>query len=91
MVEVEAEYAQQQLRLFSSEYTLPQMKNIEDLHNDVCNKFSVSSISCINESELNEWLEFALEAGRYKIHAYGIESEDPYLTSNVAITIQEDE
>lgn len=91
MVEVEAEYAQQQLRLFSSKYTLTEMENIENLYDDVCTRFGVSSISSIKESELKEWLECALESGRYKIHAYGIESEDPYLTSNVAITIYGDE
>jgi hypothetical protein len=89
MVEVEAEYAKQQLRLFTADHSLTEMENIEALYQDVCTYFNVASVSLIKETELKEWLEYAIEAGVYKIHAYNIESEDSYLTANVAVSIQE--
>ena len=89
MVETEAEYAKQQLRLFSTDKSLPEMENIESLNQNVCKHFQVNSIGELDESELKEWLEYALETGRYKIVAYGIESDECELNATVAVKIQE--
>jgi len=87
MVEVEAEYARQQLQLFTSDNTLSDIENIEELYDDVCSQFSVKSITEISESELTEWLYDAIESGKYEIYAYGIESQDSNHNATVAIKI----
>mgnify|MGYP000144413871 CR=1 FL=1 len=45
MVEVEAEYARQQIRLFSSNNKLADINNIEELNDDLCNNFNVKSVN----------------------------------------------
>jgi hypothetical protein len=87
MVEVEAEYAYQQLRLFNSDYSLSEIENIESLNDDLCHHFKVKSISEINEGELKDWIQLALLSGEYELYAYGIESQDTQYNAQVAIKI----
>jgi len=90
MVEIEAEYAQQQLRLFSSNNSLSEINNIEEIYNDICNGFNVKSLSFIKDSELKEWLELCINSGRYRLHAYGINSNDSTISANIAVSVQEE-
>ena len=87
MVEVEAQYAQQQLRLFSTNQKIADMENIETLNRDVCEHFQVKSVSALREKDLQEWLEHALSSGRYKISAYDIGYETSSFRARVAIEI----
>ncbi|MDP4532854.1 hypothetical protein Q9252_11935 [Marinobacter salarius] len=87
MVEVEAQYAQQQLRLFSTNQKLTELENLERLNGDVCEHFKVRSVSTLTEADLNEWLEFAISSGRYKIIAYNIGDETSNFGARVAIEV----
>lgn len=87
MVEVEAQYAQQQLRLFSTNQKIAHMENIETLNRDVCEHFQVKSVSALPEKDLQDWLEHALSSGRYKISAYDIGYETSSFRARVAIEI----
>ncbi|MEA1079186.1 hypothetical protein [Marinobacter qingdaonensis] len=87
MVEVEAQYAQQQLRLFSTNQKLTELENLEKLNGDVCQHFNVKSVSMLDEIDLNDWLEFAISSGRYKIVAYDIGDEASNFGARVAIEI----
>lgn len=89
MVEIEAEYAQQQLRLFNSNYSLAEMENVELLNQSVCEHFNVKSVSEVKEDELNDWLRYAIETGEYHIHAYGLEADSHEFSANVAFSIRE--
>lgn len=74
MVEIESEYAYQQLRLFKEGHTMTDIENITELNHDVCHHFQVKSISELKEKELKEWITFAIESGKYELHAYNINS-----------------
>lgn len=87
MVEVEAQYAQQQLRLFSTNQKLTELENLENLNGDVCEHFKVKSVSTLTEIDLNEWLEFAISSGRYRIITYDISDETSNFGARVAIEI----
>ena len=73
MIESEAEYAQQQLRLFNSESTITEMQNIEKLNESVCEHFNVQSVSEVKSEDLKDWLQYAISTGEYKIEVFGIE------------------
>lgn len=87
MVEVEAEYAAQQLRLFSSDNKLSDIQNIEELNLDVCKHFNVKSLTQISHEELNEWLTYGIKSGKYEIYAYGIETDTPLNSATVAVKV----
>lgn len=87
MVEVEAQYAQQQLRLFGTNQKITEMENIETLNRDVCEHFRVKSVSALPDQDLKDWLEHALNSGRYKIFAYDIGHETSNFRARVAFEI----
>lgn len=87
MVEIEAEYASQQLKLFNTDYNLSEMENISSLNNDVCNHFNVKNTSEIPEEELNEWIEVSLKKGTYSIEAFDIGSHKDIFQTRIAFRI----
>jgi len=87
MVEVESEYAYQQLRLFKDGNNLSDISNIEDVYDEVCNQFKVNSISEIKEDELKQWLEIQIESGHFEVTVFGIENVDEGLKVDIAIKI----
>ncbi|NVE90725.1 hypothetical protein [Vreelandella titanicae] len=87
MVEVESEYAYQQLRLFKDGTKTSDLSNIEELYDDVCHHFKVNSISDIKADELKHWLEIQIESGHYEITVYGINSVEESIKADIAIKI----
>lgn len=87
MVEVEAEYTYQQIRLFSTNNKLPDIENIEELNHNVCEHFNVKSVTEIDEEELKEWISLSIESGKYEIYVYGINSSTPENSATVAVKI----
>ncbi len=87
MVEVEAEYAAQQLRLFRVDNKLSDIENIEQLYNNVCEHFKVKAITEVPSNELNEWLNYAIKSNKYEIYAYGIETDNPLYSATVAVKV----
>jgi hypothetical protein len=68
---IESQYASQQLWLHESGGEA-EVDNIEDLYRAVCGHFRVRSISLLEESEINSWLELAFARGRYAIEPYSV-------------------
>ncbi|MBL3557595.1 MULTISPECIES: hypothetical protein [Marinobacter] len=87
MVEVESEYAYQQLRLFKEGNNLSDVNNIEEIYDEVCNEFKVNSISEVNEDELKQWLEMQIESGHFEVTVFGIENVDENVKAQIAIKI----
>jgi len=87
MVEVESEYAYQQLRLFREGNHLSDVSNIEEVYDEVCNQFKVCSISEIKEDELRQWLEIQIESGHLEIIVFGIENVNDNVKADIAIKI----
>ncbi|TGA73254.1 hypothetical protein VFES401_00645 [Aliivibrio fischeri] len=75
MTEIEAEYARQQMFLFHEKNSMLEMRNTEDLYNDICTHFKVKDVSSINEDELNEWIELCMFKGVYRIDVISLEEE----------------
>ncbi|MCW7554531.1 hypothetical protein NX722_18260 [Endozoicomonas gorgoniicola] len=89
MIEVESEYAYQQIRLFYEGSSLPEMKNIESLNDDVCNHFNVNNISEVPEDDLKDWINLAIAKGIYKIEVFGIDSLDEEINTEVAFRLRD--
>lgn len=87
MVEVESEYAYQQLRLFKGNSNLSDVSNIEEIYDDVCHHFQVNSVSEIKEGELKHWLEMQIGSGHYEIIVYGIENAGDGVGVDIVIKI----
>ncbi|MCX7553726.1 hypothetical protein OS175_07535 [Marinicella sp. S1101] len=89
MVEVEAEYAYQQLRLFNRDNSLSDIQNIEELNDDVCRHFNVKVVSELSSDELLDWISYSIEEGNYEIFAYGIDigKHDNFDSAKVAFKI----
>lgn len=75
MVEVESEYAQQQMRLFNDNASLTEMENTESLYNDVCKHFNVTNVSQVLEKDLDDWITLSLSRGDYLIDVVSLNSE----------------
>lgn len=89
MVEVEAEYVYQQLRLFNFNNSLTEVGNIESLCDDVCKHFSVDNISEVPEKDLMDWVHLSIEKGIYSIEVFGLDSLDDSIDVRIAFKIQE--
>jgi len=87
MVEIESEYAYQQLRIFREGNRLSDVSNIEDVYDEVCNHFKVSSISEIKEEELRQWLEIQIGSGHFEVTVFGIENIGDNIKADIAIKI----
>ncbi|WP_271912020.1 hypothetical protein [Vreelandella alkaliphila] len=87
MVEVESEYTYQQLRIFKDGTKISEVRNIEEIYDDVCGHFNVNSISDIKESELKHWLEIQIESGHYEITVYGIDNIERNINVDIAVKI----
>ncbi|TKF36103.1 hypothetical protein FCV50_02535 [Vibrio kanaloae] len=72
MTEIEAEFARQQMYLFNENSNMVDLKNTEELYNDVCMHFKVKDVSEIDEDELSEWLELCIIKGIYSIETIGL-------------------
>lgn len=73
---LEAEYATTQLWNFENNQNLGETDNVEDLYNEVCNHFKVSKLNLLNEKDIEDWIEIAIQRGTLKIEPYSIKSSE---------------
>lgn len=85
---LEAEYVNHLMWDFESRVTVTdRVRNIEEVHQDVCSNFGVTRISLIPERELQAWLEACFRTGVYSSQVYTIGSDAANLSVEIAFKL----
>ncbi|MCE9958429.1 hypothetical protein [Aeromonas rivipollensis] len=84
---LEAEYAAQVLRDYEQSGATPEVRDVGDLYQVVCDHFSVRDVSWIDEQMLKDWLELQFESKEFQIIPYSIRTPDGGTETEIAFRV----